>query len=151
MRVIAGEAGLPVVVLPCEAVLTKWYGKGENRLASVFAKCREAGRTIMLIDEIDALAKHRSESYETTARLVSILLSEMDGLVESNQILLVGSANNLETVDRAVLDRFDLKIEFPLPDRDQLQAAVAYYAMQPQVRLEPQPQSARSKRPATSA
>src|SRR5438094_897506 len=112
---------------------------------------RDFGRMIMLIDEIDALAKHRSESYETTARLVSILLSEMDGLVESNQILLVGSANNLETVDRAVLDRFDLEIEFPLPDRDQLQAAVAYYAMQAQVRLEPQPKCARSKRHATYA
>ncbi len=49
----------------------------------------------------------------------------MDGLAEANQILLVGSANNLESVDRAVLDRFDLKIEFPLPEGDQLQAALA--------------------------
>ena len=48
----------------------------------------------------------------------------MDGLAEANQILLVGSANNLESVDRAVLDRFDLKIEFPLPEGDQLQAAL---------------------------
>src|SRR5207249_4082464 len=96
MRVIAGEAGLPVVILPCEAVLTKWYGESEQRLANVFAQCREAGRMILLIDEIDAIAKHRNESHETTARMVSILLSEMDGLAESNQVLLVGSANDLE-------------------------------------------------------
>ncbi len=56
------------------------------------------------------------------ARLCS---RNMDGLAEANQILLVGSANNLESVDRAVLDRFDLKIEFPLPEGDQLQAALA--------------------------
>jgi SpoVK/Ycf46/Vps4 family AAA+-type ATPase len=130
MRVSAGEAGLPVVVLPCEAVLTKWCGESEKRLASVFAECRMAGRMILLIDEIDALAKHRSEVHETTARMVSILLSEMEGLSESNQILLVGSANNLESIDRAVLDRFDLKIEFGLPDHDQLHAALAYYAAQ---------------------
>lgn len=130
MKVIASEAGLPVVVLPCDAVLSKWYGESENRLASVFGLCREAGRMIMLIDELDALARHRSESHETTARMVSILLSEMDGLAESSQVLLVGSANNVESIDRAVLDRFDLKIEFGLPDRDQLQAALAYYAGQ---------------------
>jgi SpoVK/Ycf46/Vps4 family AAA+-type ATPase len=130
MRVIAGEAGLPVVVLPCDAVLTKWYGESERRLASLFAQCRAAGRMILLIDEVDALARHRSESHEATARLVSILLSEMDGLMESADILLVGAANTLESLDRAVLDRFDLKIEFALPDRAQLQAALAYYARQ---------------------
>ena len=85
---------------------------------------------ILMIDELDALAKKRNESHETTARMVSILLSEMDGLAESNQVLLVGSANNLESIDRAILDRFDLKIEFGLPDRAQLHAALAYYAMQ---------------------
>lgn len=130
MRVIAGEAGLPDVVFPCEAVLTKWYGESEARLARLFGLCREAGRMILLIDELDALARHRNESHETTARMVSILLSEMDGLTESSEVLLVGSANNVESIDRAVLDRFDLKIEFGLPNRDQLHAALSYYARQ---------------------
>lgn len=130
MRVIASEAGLPVVVLPCQAVLTKWYGESENRLARVFELCRQAGRMILLIDELDALARHRNESHETTARMVSILLAELDGLAESNQVLLVGSANDVTALDWAVVDRFDLKIEFRPPDRDQLQAALAYYARQ---------------------
>lgn len=130
MKVIAGEAGLPIVVLPCEAVLTKWYGESEQRLAEVFGLCRGAGRMILMIDELDALARHRSESHETTARMVSILLSEMDGLAESSEVLLVGSANNVQSIDRAVLDRFDVKIEFSLPDRGQLRAALAYYASQ---------------------
>jgi SpoVK/Ycf46/Vps4 family AAA+-type ATPase len=130
MRVIAGEAGLPVVVLPCNAVLTKWYGESENRLASVFAQCREANRMILLIDELDALARHRAESHEATARLVTILLSEMDGIAEATQVLLVGSVNNVDAIDPAVRDRFDLKMEFRLPDREQLRAALAYYARQ---------------------
>jgi SpoVK/Ycf46/Vps4 family AAA+-type ATPase len=128
MKVIAAEAGLPVVVLPCDAVLSKWYGESENRLAGVFGLCRQAGRMILLIDELDALARHRSESHETTARMVSILLSEMDGMAESSEVLLVGSANDVESIDRAVLDRFDLTIEFGLPGPSQLQAALAYYA-----------------------
>ena len=127
MRVIAGETSLPVVVLPCDAVLTKWYGESENRLASVFALCREADRMIMLIDELDALARHRSESHETTARMVSILLSEMDGLAESTQVLLVGSVNDLASIDPAVSDRFDLKIGFSLPDRGQLRQALSMH------------------------
>jgi hypothetical protein len=130
MRVIAGEAGVPVVVLPCEAVLTKWYGESENRLANVFALCHEADRMILLIDELDALARHRNESHETTARMVSILLAEMDGLNESSRILLVGSVNDVKSIDRAVLDRFDLKIEFGLPAREQLAAALTYYSRQ---------------------
>lgn len=130
MRVIAGEAGLPVVVLPCDAVLTKWYGESEQRLAGVFRLCHRAGRMILLIDELDALARHRGESHETTARMVSILLSEMDGLAEAADVLVVGSVNDVASIDRAVLDRFDLRIEFGLPTRDQLQAALSYYARQ---------------------
>lgn len=130
MKVIAGEARLPVVVLPCNAVLTKWYGESENRLAGVFGLCREAGRMIMLIDELDALARHRGESDATTARLVSILLAEMDGLAESSQVLLVGSVNTVEALDEAVRDRFDVKIAFGLPNSDQLHAALSYHASQ---------------------
>ena len=87
MRVIAGEAGLPVVVLPCDALMSKWYGESENRLARIFALCCEADRMILLIDELDSLAKHRSDSHETTAHMVSILLTEMDGLADANQVL----------------------------------------------------------------
>jgi SpoVK/Ycf46/Vps4 family AAA+-type ATPase len=128
MRVIAGEAGLPVVILPCNAVMSKWYGESENRLSAIFAQCRAAGRMILLIDELDSLATHRDKSHEATARMVTIILAEMDGLAESNQVLLVGSVNNVESIDHAVRDRFDMKIEFRSPDRDQLRSALAYYA-----------------------
>lgn len=130
LRVIAGEAGVPVVVLPCQGVLTMWYGESEKRLAGVFRLCREAGRMILLIDELDALARHRGESSETTARLVSILLAELDGLADSSDVLVVASVNEVASLDRAVLDRFDLKIEFDPPDPSQREAALAYYARQ---------------------
>lgn len=66
MRALAGEAGLPVVALPCEALMTKWYGESERR---------PAGRMMLFMDEFDALARHRRDSHESTARLVSILLA----------------------------------------------------------------------------
>jgi SpoVK/Ycf46/Vps4 family AAA+-type ATPase len=128
MRVLAAEAGLPVVVLPCDAVLSMWYGESERRLAGVFRLCRQAGRMILLVDELDALARHRRVSHEATSRLISILLTEMDGLADASETLLVGSINDLDSIDAAVLDRFDLRIEFGLPTEHEVQSALTYYA-----------------------
>jgi len=128
MKIMGYEVGLPVVIFPCSAMLTKWYGESENRLTRLFDLCKESGKMILMIDELDSLAKHRNESYETTARLVSILLSEMDGLGERSDILIVGSVNDLKLIDKAVLDRFDLKIEFPNPDLNQIKKVFSYYA-----------------------
>lgn len=128
MKIMGSEAGLPVVIFPCNAMLTKWYGESENRLTGLFNLCKESGKMILMIDELDSLAKHRNESYETTSRLVSILLSEMDGIGERGDILIVGSVNDLKLIDKAVLDRFELKIEFPNPDFNQIKKVFSYYA-----------------------
>jgi hypothetical protein len=128
MRALAGEAGIPVVALPCDALMTKWYGESERTLAEVFRVSRRAGRMILFIDEIDALTRRRQDSHETTARLVSILLAELDGLAGSSEVLLVGSANATEAIDPAVLDRFDVTVAFELPNPEQRRLALAYYA-----------------------
>jgi hypothetical protein len=128
MRALAGEAGLPVVSLPCDALMTKWYGESEQRLADVFRLCREAGRMILFIDELDALTRHRQGSHETTARLVSIFLAEIDGLAGCPAVVLVGSANAVSSIDAAVLDRFDVTIAFDLPTAEQRRLALSYYA-----------------------
>jgi SpoVK/Ycf46/Vps4 family AAA+-type ATPase len=130
MRALAGRAGIPVVTLPCDALMTMWYGESERRLGEIFRLCRSAGRMILFIDEIDALTRRRQDSHETTARMVSILLTELDGLAGSSDTLLVGSANAVDSIDSAVLDRFDVKIEFSLPDAQQRRLALAYYARQ---------------------
>lgn len=128
MKIIGSEIDLPVVIFPCNAVLTKWYGESENNLSALFDLCKKAGKMILLMDELDSLARIRKDSFETTARLVSILLSEMDGIGERNDILLVGSVNDINAIDQAVLDRFDLKIEYELPNIRQLKKVFAYYA-----------------------
>lgn len=128
MKVIAGETEIPVVIVPFSAVLSKWYGESEKTLKSIFDRCHKAGKIILMIDELDALARHRQESYEATSRLVSILLSEMDGLSTKGNVLIIGSANDIDLIDRAVLDRFDIKIEFKMPDLNQIKKVFKYYA-----------------------
>ncbi len=128
MKVIGSEIGLPVVIFPFQAVLTKWYGESESKLTRLFEIAREAGKMILLIDELDALAKKRGESFETTARLTSILLNELDGLQEQTYLLIIGATNDPQQLDSAVLDRFDVKIHFPKPDISQIKKVLSYYA-----------------------
>ena len=121
LRVLGALAGLPVVVLPCQALMSKWYGESEQILSQIFLKLKAAGKVILLIDELDAIARKRETSQETSARLVSIMLTELDGLDESRgQILLVASANNTDLIDPAVLDRFDIRLDFPYRARSSL-------------------------------
>lgn len=128
MKIITSEVKIPVVILPFSSVLTKWYGESENILREILDRCKNAGKMVLMIDELDALARHRGESHETTARLVSILLTEMDGLTTKGDILIIGSVNDLSLVDKAVLDRFDVKIEFKMPTFEQLKAVFKDYA-----------------------
>ena len=128
LKVLGSIAELPVVVLPCQALMSKWYGESEQTLGNIFVKLKDSGKVILLIDELDAIARHRQGAHESTARLVSILLSEMDGLTEKGEILLIASANNTDLIDPAVLDRFDIKLEFPRPHAEQLQRVLGYYA-----------------------
>lgn len=128
MKVVSGEAGIPVVIVPISAVLSKWFGESERILKSIFDRARKAGKIILMFDELDALARHREISHEASARIVSVLLSEMDGLTTKGDVLIVGAANNVELIDQAVLDRFDIKIEFRMPELDQLREVFKFYA-----------------------
>lgn len=128
LKVIASESKIPVVIMPFSAVLSKWYGESERILRSIFEKCNLADKLILMIDELDALARNRQDSHEATSRIVSILLSEIDGLSSKGNVLVLGSANNLSLIDKALLDRFDIKIEFKMPNPEALKEVFRYYA-----------------------
>ena len=128
MEVIGSAAGIPVVVLPVGAILTKWYGESEQRLRRILALTRRAAPMLLLIDELDAIARHRAGLDETSSRLVSILLAELDGLEDRGRIAVVAAVNDPEVLDSALLDRFDVHITFPEPDSAGRASVLAYYA-----------------------
>lgn len=128
MKIVSSEAEIPVVIVPISAVLSKWFGESERILKSIFDRTRKAGKIILMFDELDALARHRELSHEASARLVSVLLSEMEGLTTKGDVLIVGAANNINLIDKAVLDRFDIKIEFKMPELSQLREVFKFYA-----------------------
>jgi SpoVK/Ycf46/Vps4 family AAA+-type ATPase len=129
-RIIAGEVKVPLVYLPLESIMTKWYGESERNLSKVFQYCKEMGSTIIFLDEIDALATSRDNptSHEATRRVLSVLLREIDGFLPNDKTLLVGATNRKQDLDAALISRFDLSILFPLPNINERSAIFANYA-----------------------
>ena len=102
-------------------LLSKWVGESEKGVREIFRKARQAAPCIIFLDEIDALVPRRgnggSESHATES-VVSQILTEIDGLEELQNVLIIGATNRLDIVDEALLrpGRFDRIIEVSNPD-----------------------------------
>ena len=102
-------------------LLSKWVGESEKGVREVFRKARQAAPCIIFLDEIDALVPSRSSGSSdshVTERVVSQLLTEIDGLEELHNVLVIGATNRVDLIDDALLrpGRFDRILEVPLPD-----------------------------------
>ena len=104
-------------------LLSKWVGESEKGIREIFRKARQAAPCIIFLDEVDALVPRRgsggSESH-VTENVVSQILTEIDGLEELHNVLIIGATNRLDIVDEALLrpGRFDRIIEVPNPDTE---------------------------------
>jgi transitional endoplasmic reticulum ATPase len=102
-------------------LLSKWVGESEKGVREIFRKARQAAPCIIFLDEVDALVPRRgsgsSESHVTES-VVSQILTEIDGLEELHNVLIIGATNRLDIVDEALLrpGRFDRIIEVSFPD-----------------------------------
>jgi len=115
-RALAGELGLPLIEVEGRLVFSKWQGESEKALAELFAKARRSSPCVLLFDELDALgSRRRAGDQGSRHQVLSLLLKEIDRLVESSDVLLVAATNRLDLVDPALLraGRFDYLIEFP--------------------------------------
>ncbi len=102
-------------------LLSKWVGESEKGVREIFRKARQAAPCIIFFDEIDALVPRRGSGgadSHVTENVVSQILTEIDGLEELNNVLIIGATNRLDIVDPALLrpGRFDRIIEVPNPN-----------------------------------
>ena len=103
-------------------LLSKWVGESEKGVREVFRKARQAAPCIIFFDEVDALVPRRRSGADGGSRategVVSQILTEIDGLEELADVLIIGATNRLDIVDPALLrpGRFDRVIEVPMPD-----------------------------------
>ena len=101
-------------------LLSKWVGESEKGVRAIFRKARQTAPCIIFLDEVDALIPRRSsgDSSHVSENVVSQILTEIDGLEELRNVLIIGATNRLDIVDEAVLrpGRFDRVIKVPNPD-----------------------------------
>ena len=119
-RALSGELGIHCIEIRGPEVFAGIYGESEKRVRDLFAQARERAPALVLIDEIDALAPPRESTRgELERRIVTSLLSEMDGLQEAEGVIVVATTNRPELLDTALRrpGRFDFEIEIGAPDR----------------------------------
>ncbi|XP_019098173.1 PREDICTED: 26S protease regulatory subunit 7-like isoform X1 [Camelina sativa] len=131
-RVIANQAGIPLLYVPLEAVMSKYYGESERLLGAVFSQANElSDGAIIFLDEIDAFAISRdSEMHEATRRVLSVLLRQIDGFEQDKKVVVIAATNRKQDLDPALISRFDSMILFDLPDLQTRQEIIAQYAKQ---------------------
>ena len=98
---------------------SKWVGVGEKMMQGVFDIAKKSRKfSIILCDEIDALASNRNDSHEANQKIVAVLLKNLDGLESAPHIMVIATTNRIESVDPAFLrpGRIDRKIKVPMPD-----------------------------------
>jgi SpoVK/Ycf46/Vps4 family AAA+-type ATPase len=137
-RVIASQASVPLIYIPLEAIVSKWYGETEKKLAFILKLCESfpaaasgggGGGCIVFIDELDALATTRGgDMHEATRRVLGVLLRHLDGFEGRKGSIVVGATNRKQDLDPALRSRFSATIEFPLPDERGRKSIIAKYA-----------------------
>ena len=128
-RLIGQETGIPLIYVPVENILSKYYGESAQNLARVFDSAALYPQAIIFVDEIDALATSREKGlYEATRRLLSVLLRKIDGFESKAGLLTLGATNRTKDLDRALLSRFDTVIHFPLPNASERAMIFRHYA-----------------------
>jgi transitional endoplasmic reticulum ATPase len=117
-RALAGESDVNFVHVAGPELLDRYVGESEKSVREVFERARQASPAIVFFDEIDALASQRGESHEVTERVVSQLLTELDGLTENPNLVVLAATNRREAIDPALLrpGRLESHVEISAPD-----------------------------------
>ncbi|RLG43513.1 MAG: AAA family ATPase, partial [Thermoproteota archaeon] len=119
-KAVANESEANFISVKGPEILSKWVGESEKAIREIFRKARQSAPAIIFFDEIDSIAPVRGSAGDSrvTERIISQLLTEMDGLEELRKVVVIAATNRPDLVDPALLrpGRFDRLIYVPPPD-----------------------------------
>ena len=121
-KAVATESEANFVSVRGPELLSKWVGESERGIREIFRRARQASPCVIFFDEVDSIAPVRGANMDTavTERVVSQLLTELDGMQDLNGVVVLAATNRADMIDPALLrpGRFDKIIQIPLPDKD---------------------------------
>ena len=119
-KAVANETDAHFIALNGPEIMSKYYGQSEENLRNVFKEAKENAPSIIFIDEIDAIASSREEAHgEVEKRVVSQLLTMMDGLEARGNVMVIAATNRPDSLDPALRrpGRFDRELQIGMPTR----------------------------------
>ncbi len=119
-KAVANESEANFILLNGPECMSKFYGESEKKIRDIFDEAEKNAPSIIFIDEIDAIAPKREEVQgEVERRVVSQLLTMMDGLNTRGRVIVIGATNRLNSIDPALRrpGRFDREVEISIPDK----------------------------------
>jgi len=121
-RAVATESEANFISIRGPEIFSKWVGESEKAIREIFRKARMAAPSIIFFDEFDALVPSRGAGGDSrvTERVISQLLTEIDGLMTLQNVLVIAATNRPDLIDRAVLrpGRFDRRVYVPAPTEE---------------------------------
>ena len=121
-RAVATESEANFIAIKGPELLSKWVGESEKGVRETFRKARMAAPAIVFFDEMDAIVPSRGSGFgdsHVTERVISQLLTELDGLEKLENVVVLAATNRPDLIDSAVLrpGRFDRLVLVPAPDK----------------------------------
>ncbi len=119
-KAVANESDANFILLNGPEIMSKFYGESEKKIRDIFDEAEKTSPAIIFIDEIDAIAPKREDVQgEVERRVVSQILTMMDGLQGRGKVIVIGATNRVNALDSALRrpGRFDREIEVGVPDK----------------------------------
>jgi len=121
-KAVATETGVNFISVKGPELLSKWVGESERAVREVFRKAKHAAPSLIFFDEVDSVVPARGSGLDShaTERVVSQFLTELDGVVELKDVVVLAATNRPDLLDPSLLrpGRFDRLIRIPMPDRE---------------------------------
>ena len=122
-KAVATESEANFISVKGPELMSKWVGESEKGVREIFRRARQASPCVIFFDEIDSIAPTRGGGMEggvhsSAERMVSQLLTEMDGIQEIHEVVVLAATNRIDMIDTALLrpGRFDKIVYVPKPD-----------------------------------
>jgi transitional endoplasmic reticulum ATPase len=120
-KAVANESKANFILVNGPELMSKWVGESEKAVRKIFEKARQSSPSIIFFDEIDSLVPKRGASQDSSGvseKVVNQLLTEMNGLQEMKDVVVIGATNRPDLLDSALLrpGRFDRIVLVSVPD-----------------------------------